>query len=155
MCTRKENPSTTNYIFSSSTCNPNLKKHPIEPATRNLISNHWYLSYALPIALVVYLIVNALMCVRFLKINKLLKTGLILFLSDIFAYMMPLFIKVDNAFVQRELDDINIFKADFSKWVVDATLEQNINCIVALSVLAVALIFFGFGMFVHLKKKNK
>ena len=121
----------------------------------NGAANHWYLPYALPIALVVYLIVNALMCVRFLKINKLLKTSLILFLSDIFAYMMPLLIKVDNAFVQRELDDINIFKADFSKWVVDATLEQNINCIVALSVLAVALIFFGFGMFVHLKKKNK
>lgn len=120
----------------------------------NGAEKHWYLSYALPIVLVVYLVVTALMCVRFLKVNRLLKTSIILALSDIFVYLIPLFIKADNTSIQRALDDINIFKADFSNWVGEI-IERNVHCIIALVILALAFIFFAVGLFVHLKKRNK
>lgn len=120
----------------------------------NGAENHWYLSYALPIALVGYLVVTALMCVRFLKVNMLLKTSIILALSDIFVYLIPLFIKTDNTSIQRVFDDINVFKADFSNWVGEI-IERNVHCIIALVILALAFIFFAVGLFVHLKKRNK
>lgn len=120
----------------------------------NGAENHWYLPYALPIVVVGYLVVTALMCVRFLKVNRFLKTSIILALSDIFVYLIPLFIKADNTSIQSALDDINIFKADFSNWVGEI-IERNVHCIIALVILALAFIFFAVGLFVHLKKRNK
>ena len=120
----------------------------------NGAEKHWYMSYALPIVLVGYLVVTALMCVRFLKVNRFLKTSIILALSDIFVYLIPLFIKADNTSIQRALDDINIFKADFSNWVGEI-IERNVHCIIALVILALAFIFFAVGLFVHFKKRNK
>ena len=120
----------------------------------NGVENHWYLPYALPIVLVGYLVVTALMCVKFLKVNRFLKTSIILALSDIFVYLIPLFIKADNTSIQSALDDINIFKADFSNWVGEI-IERNVHCIIALVILALAFIFFAVGLFVHLKKRNK
>ena len=117
-------------------------------------ANHWYLLYALPISLVVYLIINALMCVRFLKLNKLLKTGIILGAIDVLFYLVPLFIKVENVSLQRALDDINIFKADFSNWVGEI-IEQNVHCIIFLTIAVLALAFIGFGIWKHIKKRNK
>ena len=39
----------------------------------NSLVSHWYFKIALPITLIVYIVLNVLLCVRFLKINKLLK----------------------------------------------------------------------------------
>lgn len=117
-------------------------------------ANYWYLLYGLPISLVVYLIINALMCVRFLKLNKLLKTGIILGAIDVLFYLVPLFIKVENVSLQKEIDDINIFKADFSNWVGEI-IEQNVHCIIFLVIAVLMLAFIGFGIWKHTKKKNK
>ena len=117
-------------------------------------ANHWYFSLAFPIVLFVYLFLNILLCVRFLKTNKLTKTSIILFLIDL-LYVIPMFLKSSSVGVQNEIDDANILKANLSVWKVDVTLEQNVNLICFLAMLGIAAIFFAFGMIKHFKNKNK
>lgn len=115
----------------------------------------WCFSLALPIAFAVYLVVNILLCVRFLKLNRLIKTGIILFLIDIFTYAPPLFIKLNNPDVQQELYDMNILKANLAVWQTNVTLENNIHLIVCLSLLVLAIAFCGIGIILHSKQKNE
>jgi transcriptional regulator with XRE-family HTH domain len=121
----------------------------------NGAENHWYLPYALPIALVGYLVVNALMCVRFLKVNKLVKTSIILILVNIFVYIVPLFIKLKDPYLQYELDSFNIFKADFFNWNIEILIERNIHCIIFLTILILSVTFFVGGLVLNLKNKKK
>lgn len=118
-------------------------------------SGHWYLNIALPITFICYLLLSIMMCVRFLKINKLIKTGLILFFIDL-PYLFIPFIKFKNPEVQQEFSDCNIFNANFSNWSANANLESNIHCILFLSSLALAITFLSFGLIKQLKtRKNK
>ena len=117
-------------------------------------ANHWYFSLAFPIVLFVYLFLNILLCVRFLKTNKLTKTSIILFLIDL-LYVIPMFLKSSSVGVQNEIDDFNILKANLSVWKVDSTLEQNVRLICFLTMLALALVFITFGLIKHFKKKTK
>lgn len=115
----------------------------------------WYFTLALPITIAVYLILNVLLSVRFLEINKLLKTSIILFIINS-LYFIPPFVKVDNPYVQIEIDQTNIFKANFTDWMSETTLTNNIHLIVFLSV---AMVFTGFlisGLLLYFKtNKNK
>ena len=77
-----------------------------------------------------------------------------LFLSNAFLYLPPLFIKVENPEIQKELGDINIFKADLSSWQVGVTLEQNIHLIICLTLLFLALVFLTVGLICHCKRRN-
>lgn len=114
----------------------------------------WYFSIALPIVVTVYLILNLFLCVRFLRINKLLKTSVIL--SMVSALYVPVgFIKVKNPALQAEIDDANIFAADFSNWQSSIFIERNVHCIVFLSLLGVAAIFLLAGLLYGLKKKHR
>ncbi len=115
---------------------------------------HWYFTIGLPIALSVYLILNLLVSVRFLKINRFLKTSVVLSLITFFTYILPLVIKVENLKLQKEINRINIFKADFSNWKVDVSLENNVHCIVFLTLLFLSLVFLGVGLFRRYKKKK-
>ena len=117
-------------------------------------SDTWYLKIAFPIALGVYLSVNLLLCVRFLKVNRFIKTSLILIFFPILYLILPL-IKVDNANVQDELNQFNIFLADFSLWNNDVAIERNLNLIVFLSFLAIAAVFFTVGLLWQSKKKKQ
>lgn len=114
---------------------------------------NWYFKIALPIALSVYLIVNALVSVRFLKLNRFLKTSLVLFLIDI-LYVVVSFIKVGNLEVQKEIEQANIFKADFSNWISEVSLENNIHAIIALTILLFSVVFFVVGLLRYLKKRK-
>ena len=116
--------------------------------------NNWYLKIALPIVLIVYLFLNILLSVRFLKINRLLKTSIILFLIDILYFIVP-FIKVDNINVQKELNQTNIFQSDFGNWKSEILLENNIHCIIFLTILTLSVIFFITGLIHHVKRKNQ
>lgn len=116
------------------------------------VNNFWYLKYALPIAFANYLMINLLLSVRFLKINKLLKTSVVLFLINIFVYIPPLFIKVNNASLQQEFNDINILNANLTNWQ-PSNLENNIHLIVFLSLLLLSVVFLITGLI--FKKKNK
>ncbi len=113
----------------------------------------WYLKVALPIVLGVYIILNTLLCVRFLKTNKFIKTSIILFLSDAFLYLPPTLIKVKNPLLQKEIDEVNVLKANLSCWKVDATIEQNIHLIVCLTVLILSIIFLAVGILKRIKNK--
>jgi hypothetical protein len=116
--------------------------------------NNWYLIVALPIVLIVYLFLNILVAVRFLKINRLLKTSIILFLIDILYFIVP-FIKFNNIAAQKEINQVNIFKADFSNWKGEILLENNIHCIIFLTIITLSIIFFITGIIRHLKRKIK
>ncbi len=122
---------------------------------RNQANGWWYVKIALPIVFGVYLALNIILSVRFLKTNKFIKTSIILFLSNVFLYVSPLFIKVKNPEIQKEIDQINIFKANLSSWQVDGTLENNVHLIVCLSLLLVAFVFFLVGVLRHTRQKSK
>ena len=116
-------------------------------------SGWWYLKIALPIVFTVYLAINVLLSVRFLRVNSFLKTSIILFLTNGFLYLPPIFIKEKTPQVQREIDEINICKANLSRWELGVTLEQNIHLIVFLTILFLAFTFLVVGL-VYKGKKN-
>lgn len=121
--------------------------------TNGYDNSWWYLKIAIPIVLSVYLALNILLSVRFLKINRFVKTSIILFLINIFMYVPPLFIKVKNSEFQNEIDSTNIFKADLSSWKVDVTLENNIHLIICLTLLLLSVSFFLVGMIRYYRKR--
>ena len=88
------------------------------------------------------------------KLNKILNTGIILFLINL-LYLIPPFAQVKNPNLQREINDINIFKADFSKWIVDVNLEQNIHLLIFLTLVGLSALFLFAGIIKHIKLKNK
>ena len=122
--------------------------------TNGHANNHWFLKIALPITLISYCFLNILLCVRFLKTNKLIKTSIILFFIDS-LYLIPPFLKFKNPEPQKELaHDTNIFKADFSRWIPDSTLDNNIHLIIALTLIGLAILFFISGLLLHSKRKK-
>lgn len=112
----------------------------------------WYFNTALPIVSIIYIFLNLLLCVRFFSINKLLKTSIILLMINLFLYLPPIFIKLKNLSIQKEIDSINIFKANFSCWKPDITLENNIHLIIFLTILSLSIIFFIIGLISYQKK---
>jgi transcriptional regulator with XRE-family HTH domain len=116
-------------------------------------SKIWYPGVAFPISFTVYLIVNSLVSVRFLKMNKLLKTSIILYAIDFLTYLPPLFIKTRKTSGQKELNDLNIFKADLSRWTLDV-LENNVHLLVFLTLFALATIFLLVGLICSFHKRK-
>lgn len=116
--------------------------------------NNWYLKIALPIVVVVYLFLNLLLSVRFLKINRLLKSSIILFLINSLYFIAP-FIKVENIGWQEEINKTNIFKANFSNWSAEFPMVNNIHCIMFLIMMILSVIFFVAGFVRYLKIKNQ
>ena len=114
----------------------------------------WVWSIALPIMAVVYLILNLLMSVRFMKINRFLKTSIILFLSNAFLYLPPLFLKSKNDALQREIDDANIFNANLLSWQIEQ-IETNVHLLVCLTLLTLAVSFLVVGLIRNATSKNK
>ncbi len=113
----------------------------------------WYLQIALTICIGVYLTLNLLLCVRFLKVNRFIKTGILLSLINTFLYLPPIFVKVDNPAVQKEIEDINILYADLFRWIPGVTIDNNIHLIICLSLVALSVTFLAVGIIRH-KRKN-
>ena len=111
----------------------------------------WYFKIALPIVAGIYLFLNLLLSVRFLKISRFLKTGIILVLIDA-LYLIPVFTKVKSESLQNEIDSANIFRADLSSWQIDVTLENNIHLIIFLMLLLLASAFLTAGL---MRKRRK
>ena len=122
--------------------------------TNGFSMDYWCFYLGLPISLVCYVLLNILMCVKFLKVNKLIKTSIILYFINLFYLVVP-FIKKQNQYVQSESNDFNIFNANLSIWKVDLTLEPNINLIIFLTLLCLATLFLGFGILKYFIKKSK
>lgn len=112
----------------------------------------WYVKIALPIVAYVYLAINVLLCVRFFKFNKPLKTSIILFLTAAFVYVPPMLIKVENPETQKEIDDANILFANLSNWEANGNIENNVHLIIALSVIFISALFLAAGMLYKKKK---
>lgn len=121
----------------------------------NSASNHWYFNLGLPIVSIAYIILNIFLCVRFLKVNKFIKTSIILCLYNIMLYIPPLFLHIDNPKIQHEIDSLNVFKANFSNWQIEIPLERNIHCIMFLTILSLSIIFLVVGLINNKHKKNK
>ncbi len=117
-------------------------------------SSTWYFTIALPIVSITYAIINILLCVKFLNINKLLKTSIILFLTNLFMYIPPMFVKLKDTALQKELiDGVNILKADLGIWK-KITIGNNIHLIMFLTLLVLSFAFLTFGLILHYKKKK-
>ena len=121
--------------------------------TNGYSNYNWYLRIALPIVLGIYLYLNILLAIRFLKINRLLKTSIILFLINTLYLVTPI-IRVDDINVQKEINQTNIFQADFGNWKPEITLENNIHCIIFLTITTLSIIFLITGIIRHMKNKN-
>ena len=116
-------------------------------------NNDWYSKIAFPIVLIFYLFLNILLSVRFLKINRLLKTSIVLFLIGIIYFIMP-FIKVNSTSGQEIINQMNIFKADFCNWNAKFPIENNIHCIIFLTIITLSIAFFITGLLRYFKRKN-
>lgn len=114
----------------------------------------WYLSLALPITVVVYGILNILLCVRFLRVNKLIKTSIILFIIQAILVIFPLVVKSSNSFVQKEIDGFNIFKANFKVWLPDQVLENNVACLISITLSVLIVAFLISGLLIKAKKES-
>ncbi len=116
-------------------------------------TTHWFVKIAVPITLIIYAILNILLCVKFIKVNKLLKTSIVLILINLFMYTPPTFVKLKDTTLQRELvDDMNVFKANFSSWKI---ADNNIHCIIALTLLGLSVVFLIGGLILHFKRKRE
>ena len=102
----------------------------IYTAVNNYSNLAWSVIYAIPIALIVYIVLNLMMSVKFLKLNKLLNTSIILTLVNLFVYVVPMFLKVENQSLQIAINDVNILKANFANWNPSVCLENNIHLII-------------------------
>ena len=100
-----------------------------------------------------YLGVNLLLAVRFLPTNRLLKTGAVLILSDLMMYLPPVFIRVGDAELQKEIAEANIFRANPAVWSVE-TVETNVHLIVCLTLLLLSVIFLTVGGIKHRKRQE-
>lgn len=118
-------------------------------------NNWWYLKIAFPIVLGIYLGLNLLVSVRFLRINRCIKTSIILCLINVFLYAPSIFIKVKNPSLQKKIDDMNVFKANLFSWEVDKTLENNIHLIVCLTLLLLSIVFLIIGLICHCRRRNQ
>ena len=121
--------------------------------SHDYISFSWYFKFGLPISLFYYLVLNVLISVRFLKVNKILKTSIILGLIELFTFVPPLFVKSENKNLQQEIDDFNIFNANLSDWH-GSMIDKNVSLIVFLTILGVALVFLTAGLILHIKNKR-
>lgn len=119
----------------------------------NINSGFWYLKIAFPIVSMVYLILNILLSVRLIKTNRFIKTSIILFLINIFLYIPPMFIKVENTNVQKEIDEINILKANLAVWK-ETPLENNVHLLIFMTILFLSIAFGGIGIIKAKKKTN-
>ena len=122
--------------------------------TNGYADGWWYLKIALPISACIYLALNVIMSVRFLRTNRLLKAGIVLILSNVFLYLPPLFIKSKNLEVQKAIDDMNILKANLSSWQIDVTLDKNIHLILCLTLLFLSIVFMITGLIRHCRIKK-
>ena len=105
----------------------------------------WYFTVGLPISFAVYLALNLLLAVRFLKTNRFVKSGIILsFITALFYGITPL-IRVKSPDLQREIDDMKVFLADFSDWGVETCLERNVHCIIFMVLVVLSAVFFTVG----------
>lgn len=122
--------------------------------SNNYAVNHWYFKLALPITFACYVLLNILLSVRFLRTNKLVKTSIILFIINA-LYLIPPYVKSENLALLREMNDMNIFKANFSIWKPEVTLDQNIHLIIFLTMLGLGFIFLISGILLHIKRKKQ
>ena len=117
------------------------------------VSSHW-LGFAIVISTFVYVFLNILLSVRFLKTNRFVKSSIILLIISTIYTWLP-FVKVSNPYVQREIDSLNIWKANFLDWSLEIPLERNIHLIIFLSLMVIAISLAIVGIIRHIKKKTK
>ncbi len=126
----------------------------IYTAVNNYSNLAWSVIYAIPIALIVYIVLNIMMSVKFLKLNKLLNTSIILTLVNLFVYVVPMFLKVENQSLQKVINDVNILKANFGNWNPSVCLENNIHLIIFLLLLITSVSFLVSGLVIRSKRKK-
>ena len=111
------------------------------------VEKHWYLKIGLPVTVSVYAILNVFLSVRFLKINRFLKTSVVLFLINLLYCILPV------VHMQKNLEEFKFYKADFSKWSAELFIERNIHCIVFLTIALLGVIFLIVGIIRNKRKK--
>lgn len=116
-------------------------------------SSPWFFIYGLPISIICYVLLSLFMCVRFINVNKLVRTGIVL-LGVCSLYLVVPFLHFDNANLQKEIDSANIFKADFLSWYGEVAIERNVHLIIVLSGLLLAFAFLFAGCVLHIKRKK-
>ena len=118
-------------------------------ATSGYMKWVWYWKLGLPISATAYAILNVFLSVRFLKINRFLKTSAVLFLINLLYCILPV------VHMQKNLEEFKFYKADFSKWSAELFIERNIHCIVFLTIALLGLIFLTVGLIRWRLKKKK
>lgn len=125
----------------------------IQSYTLKLGVNGWYLTIALPIATAVYFALNLLCLVKFLKTNKFIKTAILLFLINNLCFLPPMFVKVSDPLIQKEINEFNILKSNLALWNNELLISCNIALIIFLFIAVLDVIFAVVGVIKIIKTK--
>jgi transcriptional regulator with XRE-family HTH domain len=120
----------------------------------NGYSSSGWLYFSIVISTFVYMFLNLLLSVRFIKTNRFIKSSLILFIISTLYTWLP-FIKVSNPYVQSEIDSLNIWQANIFDWSLGIPLERNIHLMIFLTLVVTALILGLVGIVRTIRSKNK
>ena len=120
----------------------------------NGYSSSGWLYFSIVISTFVYMFLNLLLSVRFIKTNRFIKSSLILFIISTLYTWLP-FIKVSNLYVQMEIDSLNIWQANMFDWSLDIPLERNIHLMIFLTLVVTAFILGFVGIVRTIRSKNK
>ncbi len=124
----------------------------------NYVNGHWFLDFALPLCSFIFAILFLVVSIKFIKVNKYIKTSLILLLCNL-AYIS--FTEFLNWLIGFKFPNITsninrIFNANLSDWSSDLLISDNTSFIIVLTITAVAISFLIYGIIKQVKdEKNK
>lgn len=111
----------------------------------------WFFSIALPITLFSLILPWGMMLViRYAKINGFFKTAICIVISSAFMYFT-------NGFVDMIVNNVPMkygYNFDFNNWEYP-TINENINVIIFLSLIALAALFAIAGIIKEVRRNNK
>lgn len=111
----------------------------------------WCYKIGMPILSALYIVLNILLW----KVNKLIKSGLILAIIDLLLYLPSMFIKSKNAFIQNEiLNDANILKSNFACWRGEY-LDNNVHFVIFLTLAFLSIVLFVLGTIKSINKRKR
>ena len=113
-----------------------------------------WLGFSIGISVFVFVFLNILLSVRFLKTNRFVKTSIILLIISSIYTWLP-FVNSTNIYIQRELDSLNIWQANFFDWSPEVALERNIHSIIFMTMLSIAIALGIVGIIRHHRTKNQ
>lgn len=121
------------------------------------INGSWFFNFALPLCIVILAILYLITSVKYIKINKYLKVGIMLLMSEV---MYILFLMFLNEFIKLRFPNSNpsmnnILNSNLANWSTPQLIGDNVVFIIVLLISVVSIIFLITGFIKNKNNSNK